>query len=211
MKHLLFAISFVLSSMMVLSSCHHATPQEKAEALASEYIKNNLYFPESYKVIQCQVDSAFGPQETPETISRLIEFSKLFEQLKEAEWDVRHKEDKYELYKSMGNYSSYNTFQTREAKAEFEKAQAKFDKLIEKISSMGERIQELNSKPKEHAGWKVMQGYNAQTNGGQTRTGYQLVLVNKEATKVLASYGEEELEKIASIAEEFQDYMQSLE
>lgn len=208
MKHLINTIGLMLASLMVLSSCHQPTLQERAETLASEYIKNSLYFPDSYKSTQCRVDSAFGPQETPETSAKLLECADLFEQYKDAQSEMKRKEEMYELHKSMGNYRSYAAYQTKEAKAEFEKAQNKFNRINEKFQEVIAQMQEFASRPREFVGWKIMQEFNAQNNGGQTISSYKLLLVDKEMSQVLSAYGEEDLTKIMIFNEEFTDYFQ---
>ncbi len=208
MKRLIQTFTLLLSFLMILSSCHQPTLQEKAEALSSEYIKNNLYFPDSYRSTTCYVDSAFGPNETPEAMADLLECVNLYEQYKDAESDMKRKEQKYELHKSFGNYSSYDAYQTKEAKADFEKAQAKYDRISEKLNELSAKIQEIASAPREFVGWKIVNEYNAQNNAGQTISSYELLLVDKDMTKVLTSYGQSELNKILSFSEEMMQYAQ---
>lgn len=206
MKHLINTIGLMLASLMVLSSCHQPTLQERAETLASEYIKNSLYFPDSYKSTQCKLDSAFAPAETPETMSLLLEGVNLFEQYKDAESDMKHKEEMYELHKSMGNYSSYNVYQTKEAKAKFEEAQAKLDRISEKLNEISMQFQEIKNKPKEFVGWKIVEVFNAQNNGGQTISSCNLLLTDKDLKTVLASYEEDDINKILYFIEEVNQY-----
>lgn len=185
-----------------LMSCQSPTLQERAESFAAECIKKQLYFPDSYQPIECYVDTAFAPLETPEVFEKLKKTASIYEKLNDAEKDMKRKEDRYEMYKSFSSHSSYNVYQTKEAKAEFEKAQTLYSSLLEQLQSLGQEIADLNDQPKKPYGLKIAQTYKAQTNGGQTVSSAALLLVDFDMKKVLAAYDEEDIEKVISMTEE---------
>ena len=187
---------------VILVSCQSPTLQEQAEVFAAESIKKQLYFPDSYQPIKCKVDTAFAPIETPEVFEKLKKAAIIYEKLEDAEKDMKRKEDRYEMYKSFGSYSSYNVYQTKEAKAEFEKAQTQYSSLLEQFQSIVLEMADLNEQPKKPFGLKIVQAYNAQTNGGQTVSSVVLLLVDFDMKNVLAAYQEEDLGKIMSLTEE---------
>jgi len=60
----------------------------------------------------------------------------------------------------------------------------------------------LNDQPKEPFALKIVQAFNAQTNGGQTISSVKLLLVDFDMKNVLAVYSEEDLNSILSFSEE---------
>lgn len=186
----------------ILVSCQSPTQQERAEAFAADYIKKQLFFPDSYQPIECYVDTAFAPLETPEVFEKLKKLASIYEKMEDAEKDMKRKEDHYEMYKSFGSYSSYNVYQTKEAKAEFEKAQAQYSSLLEQFQSLGQELADLNDQSKNPYGLKIAQTYKAQTNGGQTVSSVVLLLVDFNMKTVLAAYGEEDIEMVMSMTKE---------
>ena len=184
----------------ILVSCQSPTQQERAEAFAADYIKKQLFFPDSYQPIECYVDTAFAPLETPEVFEKLKKLASIYEKMEDAEKDMKRKEDHYEMYKSFGSYSSYNVYQTKEAKAEFDKAQTLYSSLFDQFKSLGEEIADLNEQPKKPYGLKIAQTYKAQTNGGQTVSSAVLILVDYDMKKVQAAYGEEEIDMVMSLS-----------
>ena len=186
----------------ILVSCQSPTQQERAEAFAADYIKKQLFFPDSYQPIECYVDTAFAPLETPEVFEKLKKLASIYEKMEDAEKDMKRKEDHYEMYKSFGSYSSYNVYQTKEAKAEFEKAQAQYSSLLEQFKSLGQELADLNDQSKNPYGLKIAQTYKAQTNGGQTVSSVVLLLVDFNMKTVLAAYGEEDIEMVMSMTKE---------
>lgn len=189
----------------ILVSCQSPTQQERAETFAADYIKKQLFFPDSYQPIECYVDTAFAPLETPEVFEKLKKLASIYEKMEDAEKDMKRKEDHYEMYKSFGSYSSYNVYQTKEAKAEFDKAQTLYSSLFNKFKSLGEEIADLNEQPKKPYGLKIAQTYKAQTNGGQTVSSAVLLLVDYDMKKVLAAYGEEEIGMVMSLSAKIND------
>ena len=192
----------IFAMCAILVSCQSPTQQERAEAFAAEIIKKQLYFPDSYQPIECYVDTAFAPLETPEVFEKLKKAASIYEKMNDAEKDMKRKEDRYEMYKSFGSYSSYNVYQTKEAKAEFEKAQAQYSSLFEQLQSLGQELADLNEQPKKPYGLKIAQTYKAQTNGGQTISSAVLLLVDFNMKTVLAAYDEEVIEIVMSMTEE---------
>lgn len=192
----------IFAMCAILVSCQSPTLQERAESFAAETIKKQLYFPDSYQPIECYVDTAFAPLETPEVFEKLKKTASIYEKLNDAEKDMKRKEDRYEMYKSFGSYSSYNVYQTKEAKAEFEKAQAQYSSLFEQLQSLGQELADLNEQPKKPYGLKIAQTYKAQTNGGQTISSAVLLLVDFNMKTVLAAYDEEVIEMVMSMTEE---------
>ena len=199
MKRLLTPL-FALCAILV--SCQSPTLQERAESFAADYIKKQLYFPDSYQPIECRVDTAFAPEDTPETFEKLKKMANLYEKVNDAEKEMKRKEDRYEMYRSLGSYSSYSVYQTKEAKAEFEKAQALHTTLLGQFHSLALEIADLNEQPKESFALKIVQAFNAQTNGGQTISSVKLLLVDFDMKNVLAVYSEEDLNSILSFSEE---------
>jgi len=132
MKRLIIPL---LAFCAIIVSCKSPSLKEQAEAFAADYIKKQLYFPDSYQPIECRVDTAYAPEDTPETFEKLKKMASLFEKMNDAEKEMKRKEDRYEMYRSLGSYSSYHVYQTKEAKAEFEKAQALHTTLLGQFQS----------------------------------------------------------------------------
>ena len=187
---------------VILVSCQSPTLQERAESFAADHIKKQLYFPDSYQPIECRVDTAFAPEDTPETFEKLKKMANLYEKVNDAEKEMKRKEDRYEMYRSLGSFSSYSVYQTKEAKAEFEKAQALHTTLLGQFQSLALEIADLKDQPKEPFALKIVQAFNAQTNGGQTISSVKLLLVDFDMKNVLAVYSEEDLNAILSFSEE---------
>ena len=132
---------FVLfSTCIFFLSCHVQTPEEKGSELATEFIKKQLYYPESFELVECLVDTAYAPNETPETMSQLLSFSEEFSNLKLLEANVKMKEISYEHYKSTVNdykkyglSNSYTEYELKKAKEEFDESQEKYNAMLEKI------------------------------------------------------------------------------
>ena len=199
MKRLIIPL-FALCAIFV--SCKSPSLKERAETFAADYIKKQLYFPDSYQPIECRVDTAFAPEDTPETFEKLKKMATLYEKVNDAEKEMKRKEDRYEMYRSLGSYSSYSVYQTKEAKAEFEKAQALHTSLLEQFQSLGLEIADLNNQPKEPFAFKIVQAFSAQTNGGQTISSVKLLLVDFDMKNVLAVYSEDDLNSILSFSAE---------
>ena len=195
-------ITSLFALCVIIVSCKSPTLQERAESFAADYIKKQLYFPDSYQPIECRVDTAFAPEDTPETFEKLKKMANLYEKVNDAEKEMKRKEDRYEMYRSLGSYSSYSVYQTKEAKAEFEKAQALHTTLLGQFQSLALEIADLKDQPKEPFALKIVQAFNAQTNGGQTISSVKLLLVDFDMKNVLAVYSEEDLNSILSFSEE---------
>lgn len=199
----------ILVAFSFLVSCHEQTPLEKGTALATDYVKKHLYYPDSYEMVECVVDTAYAPMETPETLEALLSFSDKYKELKDLEFDLKSKERSYELYKSSYNdlrkyglSDSFSEYQYKEAKEEFEKVQQKYDKIVEQLQEMALSFQNLQEQEPIPNGWKIVHSYKAKTNGGMVRTSGTYLLANQEMSDVIYAVDEEQLNAIMSISEE---------
>lgn len=190
-------------------ACHVPTPEEQGEALASEYVKKQLYHPDSYEPIECMVDTAYSPVETPATFEKLTRFADLYKNLQKLESSVKSKRDSYEMYKShyndlrkYGLSDSYAEYQYKSAKEELEKEQTKYDETLEKVQKLAEEIQVLNEQPRTPCGWKVVHTYRAKTNGGMVISSGIYILTDNEFQNVILSLDEDQLNDIMTISQE---------
>jgi len=206
-----YVFSF-LSCALFFVACHVPTPQEKGEEFASNCVKKQLYYPESYEPLECQVDTAFSPIDTPETMSLISSLADLIKKIQEQESTVKRKEDFYEMekssyqrMKSYGLLDSYTEYQYKEAKEAFENEQTKYEKMLEKLQSLATQCQEIESQEKVPCGWKIAHTYKAKTNGGQMITSAILILTDNEFTKVVGAFDEDMLNSLMSIQQMIQD------
>ena len=59
MKKVVFVILAIL-----ITACSQS-PEQKANALIQEKVKNSLYHPETYEAVETIIDSAFAPKDDP--------------------------------------------------------------------------------------------------------------------------------------------------
>ena len=185
----IFALFFILSMAIACAP----SPQKKAEALVKEAIQKTLYIPDSYEAVETQLDSAFAPYHDPAFVATVLDICKKGVELDEL--DSKMKSAKSSMSIWSGPYmTSFGRNQYNEAKEEYETAKGKYDALTAKIQKMAEGLRAQIEKEPEFIGCRVHHTYRAQNNAGNVLMGGAYFLLDKDLTKIIAQWDEEEIE-----------------
>lgn len=167
-----------------------ASKEKKIEKLVNEEVKKSLYIPNSYDPVETIVDSAFSPYDNPEFLDKMMQLVELSTELEKIDIQLKHAKSSMAIWgdHSYGHYSSFNRNEYEEAKEEYEKALSQQSLFQSKGESIGNEIREIVEEGNYFVGFKVTHRYRAKNNSGQTMMADRVLIIDKEATKVVANY-----------------------
>lgn len=181
MKKLLFSI-FVLA----LSACSNPTTEEQVQQIVENDIKSLLLKPESFSLIQFQMDSCFlDDVTTPRSLNFNIELAELFSQYMENKSEADDAESFMSIYTPINSYTSEHAkTEYKQYKAKMEKAQQKADdvkaKIIDLYVQNKEWLKTQGQEPHDHCGMRAYVTYKAQAQGGMTIASDYLYFFDKD-------------------------------
>lgn len=197
MKKRLF---FILLIGFCLTSCTQS-PEEKANTIIEQYIKNNLYKPDTYEKVTTQVDSAFTPFCDPNFHKTLLTLQEVSEDIEEYENKIDSKKDEMsddQSYMSLYDtpYStSYKRNQYQRYKEDYEEHKQELQKLIEKKEDLIKKteqirneIQSMLSIKPQFIGFQAFHRYRADNNVGQILMKDFYFIFDQNFTQILVVY-----------------------
>lgn len=182
---------FLISLCLLAAACTK-TPEQKAEILIKDTMLKTLVLPESYQAVETQLDSAFTPYHDPEYIATVLDLYKIVANLDGIDRQMKMAKSTMSLW--AGNYrTSYAREQYNQAKEEYDEASSKHEALVSKIKKMAESLQEKAEKEPEFIGYRAHHRFRAQLNNGDTILSGEYFLLDKELTRIVAKWSEEEI------------------
>ncbi len=182
---------FLISLCLLAAACAK-TPEQKAEVLIKDSIQKTLVLPESYQAVETQLDSAFTPYHDPEYIATVLDLYKMVASLDEI--DLQMKRAKSNMAIWSGPYqSSFGREQYKQAKEEYDGASSKHEALVSKVNKIAESLLEKTEKESEFIGYRAHHRFRAQLNNGDTILSGEYFLLDKELTRIVAQWSEEEI------------------
>lgn len=178
----------VLFSIAILSlvSCVR-TPEDLANSLIRERVKNTLFFPDSYEAIETVVDSAFTPKDDPAFYDKALELYNLFTVVEACRSEADRAERVMNIWKNP-YLDGLGQVNYKQSKKNFEKYSEQVKYYTSKIEQEKDYLQEIiNVKPK-FIGFKVTHKFRAKTNSGNVMIGEKVFITNEDMTQILAGY-----------------------
>ena len=181
MKKVVFVILTI-----VITACSQS-PEQKANALIQEKVKNSLYHPETYEAVETVIDSAFAPKDDPVFHEKILKLYHLCKDVQKNQEKANDAERSMSLWKSP-YMSEYGHIRYNEAKQEYDDCVKQKEKLINKIQKTNKELEKIAEPGRRFIGFKVTHKFRAQNNAGNTLMGEYVFILNEDLTKILASY-----------------------
>ncbi|MBR1774115.1 MAG: hypothetical protein IJ759_01185 [Bacteroidales bacterium] len=201
-------VLILIAAAVMLVSCSKS-PEEKANALIKEHMQKTLYIPDSYDPAETVIDSAFSPIHDPafhEKLFKAYQFDKQFARLDE---EIKHAKSSMLIYANPYDSYSSNEYNTKKEKyesllAQQEKIKEQAEKMNKEFETLGKTIQKEGQK---FIGFRVKHTYRAKNNSGNVLMGHSWFLIDKDFTKILASYDMdgEEFQTLEMMMEQLQN------
>ncbi|MDE7473572.1 MAG: hypothetical protein K2M68_08320 [Muribaculaceae bacterium] len=165
----------VVLSLLTLSACG-PTKEEKAEEMASNYLKGVLFHFDSYEPLQTKVDSSFvSLASDKEAIDLALDMLKLFQSAQEYANKIKRAERTMDICYPNSYSTEYSKGEYRRAKEERDNYQQLLDKTRERILNQFSKIKsrqsyletEANLKMGNFDGWEVYHKFKS-LNGAET-------------------------------------------
>jgi hypothetical protein len=186
MKRILFGLCLCL-----VVSCT-ASPEKKAELLIKDAVLKTLVLPDTYQSVETVLDSAYAPMHDPDFISTIIDLYQKGKEVEELEDKLRDAKSRMAMWSSSFK-SAYTQNELDEAKKDFEAAQKRYDALAEKIQTALAYVMEKGQKEPEFIGYRASHSFRAKNNAGNTILATEYFLFDKEITKVVAEWSEDDI------------------
>ena len=208
MKKLLFV--FILAVMQV--SCSEPTNEKKASRLIESDLKSQLYNPDTYKMIEIQLDSCFTDEmgSNANVLDLGIKIAKLYKEYKEIKYEAEEAESSMTIYapRYSGYQSAHSQQQYEKHKKELELARRKLesrkDQIISLYKNNMELIQNIVNKEHDFTGMVATLYYSAENMFGHDVKEHVIYFFDKDITKILDSFDENDLDELNGFdAEEF--------
>lgn len=192
----------ILTFLTLLFSACAPSNEEKAQKMASDYLKGVLYRFDSYEPLKTTVDSAFvSLSSDPESIQDMGDMSKLFKSLQEYSEAMSRAERSMDLY-SPGFFSTpYDKGEYRRAKEERDNNQQALERTVERINSLFAKIKDRQKHLNigEYDGWKVYHMFKSLNGAGTLNlTGEYIFFCDTEFNEKLA-YTKEDYDSLVII------------
>ena len=181
MKKVVFVILTI-----VITACSQS-PEQKANALIQEKVKNSLYHPETYEAVETIIDSAFAPKDDPAFHEKTLKLYHYVMDVQKNQEKANDAERSMSLWKSP-YMSEYAKRKYNEAKQEYDDCIKQEEKLINKIQKTNKELEKIAEPGRRFIGFKVTHKFRAQNNAGNTFMGEYVYIMNEDLTKLLASY-----------------------
>ena len=105
--------AMILIALSAFLVCCSKSPEKKVEAMIGDFVKNNLYIPDSYDPVQTRVDSAFAPYDDPEFREFIVKSSKKLDEaysdLRSCEFEIESAESSMEMWEDYW-YDSHKLY-----------------------------------------------------------------------------------------------------
>jgi len=182
MKNVLLGAMFIT----LYVSCAKS-PEDKANTLIKENMKKVLYHAETYDPVETLIDSAFTPFDDPVFYEKTVKFCKLGIAI--DEYDRNMKNAKSSMYIWSGPYqTTFGRNEYREAKEEYDENAKKKTNAEKKVKTLVDELKAMLDKEQMFIGFKVRHRYRANNNAGQTVFGEMKYILDKDMSKIVASY-----------------------
>ena len=178
----------VLFSIAILSlvSCVR-TPEDLANSLIRERVKNTLFFPDSYEAIETVVDSAFTPKDDPAFYDKALELYNLFTVVEACRTDAARAERTMNVWKNP-YLNGLGQVNYKQAKKNFEMYSRKVEYYTAKIEKEKDYLQGVINAQPTFIGYKLTHRFRAKTNSGNVMIGEKVFITNEDMTQILAGY-----------------------
>lgn len=182
MKKVLLGTVFVT----LFVSCG-TSPEDKANALIEEDIKKVLYHPDTYDPVETEVDSAFTPFDDPVFYEKIVELCQLGDQVEEYKKEMKRAESSMSIW--SGPYqTAYGKTQYQQAKDEYDENAENKQEAETKAMRLADELKTMFDKERQFIGFKARHRYRANNNAGQTLFGEKMYLLDKDMSRIVASY-----------------------
>ncbi len=186
-----FFLSLCVFAVACSSKTKEPTLEEKANDLMKQAVQKTLLFPDSYSLADTQIDSAFTPFHDPAFVETVFKLYGMANEMEDLDRKMKNAKSDMSFYSSYS--SSFYREQYKEAKEKYEKAQAGIDSINKKLKSMGEGFRKQLYGPKVFIGYRAHHSFRAQNNAGQTIMSGAYFLFDKDVTKIVAQWSEDDI------------------
>ena len=207
------SIIVIAVSLLSLSACN-PTKEEKAQAMAANYLKGVLYHFDSYEPLQTTVDSSFVALSTDEEAIKLtLDMLKLVDSMQEYTSKIERAERAMEIWSLSGYSSTLSKGEYRRAKEERDSNQEFLDKTKERIKKQFSKIKSRQSYLEAEAllkigdfnGWKVCHKFKSLNGAGTLDLCGEYVFFCDKDFNVESAYLKEDFDAIKKIMEAVSD------
>lgn len=182
----------LLSLSLVLVLACGQSPQKKADALIKESLLKTLIFPDSYEAVETVLDSAFTPYQDPSFISTVLEICNKGPEVADLEDKMKRAKSSMAIW-NHSYMGAYGRNEYSEAKNEYDQAKASYDAIVSRVQKMSEGLRVQIEKEPEFIGFQARHRYRAKNNAGNTLIDDSFFLLDKDLSKVVAQWNEDEM------------------
>lgn len=177
-KSILFMITAIC-----LCACGESM-EEKANKLIKKELNKVIVNIDTYEPIETQIDSAFAPLLTAETLNILVGLPAQLRKLSEITDDID--KAKKGMLLNESRYYSFQREYYNQFKEQYESANKRLKELETKLEAVNERVIQMKEAKPVFNGYKVLHQYRYVTKNGDKTIGKDLFLVNKDFSAVEA-------------------------
>lgn len=192
----------VIIAFLGLCSCGPSN-EEKAQQMAAEYLKGELYHFDSYEPIQIKIDSSFvSLTSDKEAISLTLEIIHLCQSLQEYTQNIEMAESSMDIW-TPDAYSLYSQGEYMRAKNERDKNQRLLNKTFDRIQTLIEKIKARQSDIKEgdFKGWKVYHKFKSLNGEGSMALFGEFIFFCDKDFNLEFAYSKEDMDAISKVIE----------
>lgn len=184
---------FFFITLCVLAVACTKTPEQKAEVLIKNEILKSLVLPDTYQAVETRLDSAFTPSHDPEVINTVLDICKKGMEMDKLDKEMKRAKSSMAIW--SGSYmSAYEKEQYRQAKEGYNAAKSKYETLMGKAQKSAEALKGMLVKDQEFEGFYAHHRYRANNNAGNTILSGKYFLFDKDISKIIAQWEEEEID-----------------
>ena len=193
---------FTIIVLALLASCSVKTNEEKARELIEPDVKEHLIKPEKFEIAEFQLDSCFIDQpQNPDMIKFALNINKIYSEYKEYAEEAQRAESYMTIYEdSYGYQSAHSKLQVNKYRTEMEKTQRKAsnakDKILQMFKDNKQLLVDFNSGKHEFIGWSAVFSFRTETAGGHDTMGGAVYFLNKDLTKIIHRFTEDDLKDL---------------
>ena len=177
---------FIALFALLMVACTQS-PEDKANALIKKELNKTLVRPETYEAVETTIDSAFSPKDDPAFVELMSDMMECYEKRTMYEDDAKEAKKLMALY--SGPYqTSYGKENYNENKEKYETSISRMEEADKRAEKLAEKVKKYTEKGKTFIGFKVSHTFRAKNNNDNTLIGNYLFIMDKDFTKVLATY-----------------------
>ena len=180
------------------------TAEKKVNRLVKQDMKTTIEFPKSYEPIETTIDSAYVPWNDPVWLDMLLETSDLNEDYIKYEKVMRHAQREMTRYQNM--CTSYDNTKYEEAKKNFDKCRMEVTRIETKVTVIAEKMKIMMEQQPKVIGFIITHHYHAENKEGDVMIDDKYYIINKELTKIVASYSSDDMDKIHRAINELSEF-----